>query len=164
MTRKSTIARKLMTHKLDSESAIRRLAIVGAGLAGLTVARKLAAAGAEVTLFEKNPDPGGRMMSSRLGHPSATTADIGAQYFTIRNPAFREFLTGQAGTHCWGRWEGRFRYQAADNGWEMMRPAERYVGIPCMSAIALALSSGLDVQTGVCIRNLERSGNERWQL
>ncbi|MGM0569136.1 NAD(P)/FAD-dependent oxidoreductase [Marinobacter sp.] len=148
----------------DSQTVIRRLAIVGSGLAGLTAARKLAAAGVDVTLFEKSRGPGGRMASKRLSKPADSSADIGAQYFTIRNPAFRQFLTDHAGTGCWGTWGGRFRYQGADNGWQSMRPAERYVGIPRMSAITRSLSSGLAVRAGVRIASLDRDGDDLWRL
>lgn len=153
-----------MIHTQDTQDVIRRLAIVGSGLAGLTAARKLVAAGVDVTLFEKSRGPGGRMASKRLSDPADSSADIGAQYFTIRNPAFLDFLTEHAGTGCWGQWDGRFRYQGADNGWQNMRPAERYVGIPRMSAITRALSAGLDVRTGVRIACLERDTDELWQL
>jgi predicted NAD/FAD-dependent oxidoreductase len=148
----------------DPQVVIRRLAIVGSGLAGLTAARKLVAAGVEVTLFEKSRGPGGRMASKRLSEPADGSADIGAQYFTVRNPAFREFLTEHASTECWGLWDGRFRYQGADNGWQKMRPAERYVGIPRMSAITRSLSDGLDVRAGVRIASLGRRDDKTWCL
>ena len=148
----------------DSQAVIRRLAIVGSGLAGLTAARKLVASGVEVTLFEKSRGPGGRMASKRLTEPTDSSADIGAQYFTIRNPAFHQFLTDHTGTGNWGLWEGRFRYQGADNGWQRVRPAERYVGIPRMSAITRALAAGLDVMSGVRIAGLDLDSNDRWTL
>ena len=37
-----------------------KIAVVGAGMAGLTATQKLLAGGAEVTLFEKSQGPGGR--------------------------------------------------------------------------------------------------------
>jgi hypothetical protein len=44
-----------------------RVAVVGAGLAGLTTALKLSKAGFAVTLFEKNADIGGNISSQRNG-------------------------------------------------------------------------------------------------
>ncbi len=164
MTENSTTAGSIIIPSQNAIKVIGRLAVVGAGLAGLTVAHKLAAAGVEVTLFEKERGPGGRMASERLGGTSQGAIDTGAQYFTIRNPAFREFLIRQAGTDCWGLWHGRFRYQNTDRRWEMMRPAERYVGIPQMSAITCALSRGLSVRSGVRIQGLWRSDNGCWAL
>ena len=66
MTENSTTAGTIIIPARDAIKVIRRLAVVGAGLAGLTVAHKLAAAGVEVTLFEKGRGPGGRMASTRL--------------------------------------------------------------------------------------------------
>ncbi|MFW5825751.1 MAG: NAD(P)/FAD-dependent oxidoreductase, partial [Marinobacter sp.] len=153
-----------MFHTQNSQTVIRKVAIVGSGLAGLTAARLLAASGTRVTLFEKSRGPGGRMASKRLQGPPASSVDIGAQYFTIRNPAFRDFLTNHAGKECWGSWAGRFRFQDADNAWQDLRPAERYVGIPRMSAITRALSSGLDVRSEIRIAELEREPGGQWRL
>lgn len=153
-----------MFQTLNSQPVIRRLAIVGSGLAGLTAAHRLSAAGTEVTLFEKSRGPGGRMASKRLSEPSDTSVDIGAQYFTIRNPAFRDFLATRAGPSCWGRWDGRLRFQGADNVWQNMRRADRYVGIPRMSAITRALSEGLEVRAGVRIARMHRDAGDQWQL
>src|SRR5690554_5782229 len=164
MTENSTRGRSTIIASQNAITVIGRLAVVGAGLAGPTVAHKLRAAGVEVTLFEKARGPGGRMASTRVGSKSQSAIDIGAQYFTNRNPAFREFLTRQAGTDCWGPWHGRFRYQNTDKQWEMMRPAERYVGIPRMSAITRTLSGGLSVHNGVQVDGLWRSDNGCWVL
>ena len=164
MTENSTTAGTIIIPSRDAIKVIRRLAVVGAGLAGLTVAHKLAAAGVEVTLFEKGRGPGGRMASTRLESTSLGAVDIGAQYFTVRNPAFRDFLVRQAGKDCWGLWHGRFQYQNTDGQWEMMRPAERYVGIPRMSAITRALARGLSLRNSVQIEGLWRSDNGCWAL
>ncbi len=61
------------------------IAIIGAGIAGITAARTLAKAGHHVQVFEKSRGPGGRMSTreSNFG-----TFDHGAQYFTVRDPRF----------------------------------------------------------------------------
>lgn len=143
---------------------LRRVAIVGSGLAGLVAAREMLAAGVNATLFEKSRGPGGRMAARRLPDPAIGSADIGAQYFTVRNPAFRQFLGQYAGEACWGEWQGRFRYQDDEGTWQDMRPAHRYVGIPRMSAITRAISQGLDLREGVRIAKLQRDDRELWQL
>ena len=67
----------------------RRIAIVGAGMAGVTCARTLAQAGHHVTLFEKSTGVSGRMATreSPFG-----TFDHGAQYFTVRDARFASAL------------------------------------------------------------------------
>jgi renalase len=65
------------------------IAIIGAGLAGITAARTLMQAGHRVTLFEKSRGFGGRM-STR--HTEFGSFDHGAQYFTVRDERFRELM------------------------------------------------------------------------
>jgi predicted NAD/FAD-dependent oxidoreductase len=43
------------------------IAVVGAGIAGLLLARELKARGAEVVVFEKSRGLGGRMATKRVG-------------------------------------------------------------------------------------------------
>jgi hypothetical protein len=62
-----------------------RIAIIGAGMAGVSAGRLLADRGHEVTLLEKSRGYGGRCATRRWeGH----VVDHGAQYFTIRHPDF----------------------------------------------------------------------------
>jgi phytoene dehydrogenase-like protein len=62
----------------------RRILVVGAGLAGLSCARTLHAAGHEVAVFESSSRPGGRMASDRV---CGFTLDRG---FQVLNTAYRE--------------------------------------------------------------------------
>lgn len=64
-----------------------RIAIIGAGIAGLTVATELQAAGHAVTLFEKSRGPGGRCATRRS---AAGPFDHGAPQFSATTAAFRE--------------------------------------------------------------------------
>jgi renalase len=59
--------------------------VVGAGLAGLTAARELVAAGLRVLVLEKSRGIGGRMATRRVGE---AVCDHGAQFFTVRTGAF----------------------------------------------------------------------------
>ena len=79
-------------------------AVIGAGIAGLSCARALAASGVHVTVFDKSRGSGGRM-STRRGEGWA--CDHGAQYFTARDPLFQaELARWQAAgvaARCWIR-------------------------------------------------------------
>jgi len=62
-----------------------RIAIIGAGMAGVSAGRLLADRGHTVTLLEKSRGCGGRCATKRWeGH----IVDHGAQYFTMRHPDF----------------------------------------------------------------------------
>ncbi|MEO7241820.1 MAG: FAD-dependent oxidoreductase [Variovorax sp.] len=73
----------------DTPKTLQHFAIVGAGIAGIACARTLQRAGHRVTVFERDPTPGGRMASERTPFGRF---DSGAQYFTVRDPRFAEAL------------------------------------------------------------------------
>ncbi|MEP1215986.1 MAG: FAD-dependent oxidoreductase [Marinobacter sp.] len=149
-----------MFNQTDQMPVIRRVAIVGSGLAGLSASLLLRDENLAVTVFEKSRGPGGRMAAKRVPGGSA---DIGAQYFTARNPAFFRFLARHAGEACFGPWEGRFGYQSPGGEWESFPDEKRYVGIPRMTAITRGLSSTLDLRVETRIERLVGEGRE-WTL
>ena len=62
-----------------------RVAIVGAGLAGLACADQLVAGGHQVSLFDKGRGPGGRMSTRRM--EDGWAFDHGAPWFAAHDPA-----------------------------------------------------------------------------
>ena len=66
-----------------------RIAIIGAGMAGLSCARQLEATGHRVSLFDKGRAPGGRMAVRRVDTALGEASfDHGAQYLTARDSEF----------------------------------------------------------------------------
>lgn len=129
---------------------MQRIAIVGAGLAGLACAQALRARGLGVSLFDKGRKPGGRM-SSRTGEsPAGPVAfDHGAQYMTGRDPAFIAELA---------------RWQAAGlvASWPAAGP-DAWVGVPGMNAPLLALARDLPIRWETRVDALVREG-AGWRL
>lgn len=113
-----------------------RVAIVGAGLAGLSCARALADAGVAVTMYDKGRHHGGRLASrDRDEH----VFDYGAQYFTARDEAFINFLAPLIDRGKVARWSGRFaRLQNGEMTSDQSTHA-RYVGVPVMRSLADAM-------------------------
>jgi renalase len=72
-----------------SKTSPQRIAIIGAGMAGITAARTLTQAGHHVTVFEKSTGLSGRMSTRRSEFGSF---DHGAQYFTVRDERFRTMM------------------------------------------------------------------------
>ncbi|MFZ0216487.1 MAG: phytoene desaturase family protein [Candidatus Dormiibacterota bacterium] len=70
----------------------RRVAVVGAGLGGLAIAIRLLAAGFEVTVLEREPEPGGRAAQIR---ERGYTFDVGPSLITM--PELLHDLFGIAG-------------------------------------------------------------------
>lgn len=113
------------------------IAIVGAGLAGLACAQRLAAVGTAVTVFEKSRGVGGRCATRRS---DAGPFHHGAPSFAARSAPFRAELA---------------RWQAA--GWVRPGPAPgSWVGWPTMNALARQCAAGLRVVTEATVRAVER--------
>lgn len=144
-------------------SSIRRIAVIGSGMAGLTSARLLQQRGHEVVVFEKSRGPGGRLAAKRVPGNPDLSVDMGAQYFTVRSSAFREFLAQNAGDQAFAEWPGRLRFQREDGVLEPFPEDQRYVGTPRMTAITRALSEGVSIRANVRIEQLARDA-ECWQV
>lgn len=129
-----------------------KIAIIGAGLAGLTAAGTLSASGHYVVLFDKARGPGGRM-STRRAETARGMAffDHGAQYFTARDPAF------VAEVAQWEAAGAAARWPAAG--------ADAWVGTPGMNAIIKALAADHAVQWNSRIESIApESEGEGWAL
>lgn len=129
---------------------MKHVAIIGAGMAGLSCADALKHAGIHVSLFEKGRGPGGRMSSRRIETPLGSAVfDFGAQYFTARDDAF----AAQVRT-----WEA--------NGvvarWPEARP-DAYVGVPTMNTILRHTTEGHNVSFNSLVKGLKRHG-DKWLL
>ncbi|MCM0611975.1 FAD-dependent oxidoreductase [Marinobacter sediminum] len=139
---------------------IRRIAIVGSGLSGLTAGIILQEQGHDVSVFEKSRGPGGRLAAKRV---SGGSADIGAQYFTARNPDFLPFLRKYAGEESFETWQGRFGFRDSSGEWSSFPEEPRYVGTPRMTAITRALSAHVNVVAETRVGKMTRNDSE-WAL
>lgn len=137
-----------------------RVAIVGAGLAGLTAARHLTERGGTVTVFEKSAGFGGRLATRRLD--SGAAFDHGAQYFTVSDPGFAALVDHCISLGVAGEWTGAI-VKLTRGVVEATEPRPRYVGVPGMSALGRHLAQSLDVRQKVRIVAAERRA-DRWTL
>ena len=127
-----------------------RIAIVGAGMAGMSCGQRLSRLGHEVRLFDKGRGPGGRMATRRMEDGGTTLHfDHGAQYFTARDPRFVEQVAHWETAGVVARWAA-----AGEDAW---------VGTPAMNAPLKAMAGELGVQFGTRIEQLVRDG-ESWQI
>jgi len=140
---------------------IRSLAVIGSGLAGLTVAHHARASGIDVTVFEKSRGPGGRLSSKRVD--PGDTVDMGAQFFTVRNPRFRTFLEQAVGAAHYDVWNAHLLYESSPGVDEPFHEQTRYVGTPRMTAISRALAAPLDVVAASRVTKVWRE-EKGWML
>ncbi|WP_394781365.1 NAD(P)/FAD-dependent oxidoreductase [Undibacterium sp.] len=136
------------------------IAIVGAGISGLTCARQLQAQGHHVTVYEKSHGVSGRMSTrqTELGG-----FDHGAQYFTATSERFKKESADWRKVGWIAPWEGKLASldggisKAAGNG------SKRFVPVPGMSSLGKHLAHGLDVRLEQQVMGMEIMGKQ-WLL
>ena len=135
---------------MSRADAAKRVAIVGAGISGLSCATELQAAGYDVTLFDKGRGPGGRMSSRRFSTPlGEAIADHGAQYFTARDPAFVTQVQEWESAGIVAPWP-----DISEDVW---------VGVPTMNQIVRHMATTLNVHWNVRITTASQTHNG-WTL
>ncbi len=152
--------------------AAHHIAIVGAGMAGITAARTLAQAGHQVMVFDKSLGVGGRMATRRSPFGGF---DHGAQYFTVRDPRMALALqtVPDSLTHC-RPWSANAVRVLDPSGRvvEAARPGPEahWVGVPGMSALvkhwAQPLADADQVRLGHTAQSLQADPRKasRWSL
>ncbi len=121
--------------------------IVGAGIAGLLLARRLKSEGCEVVVLEKSRGFGGRMATKRVG---PAVFDQGAQYFTARDPVFSALVAEWCAKGWAAPWNAGGHH--------------RFVGTPSMTAIPKGLASGLKVLREHKVTAARRHDCGCWEL
>lgn len=127
-----------------------KVAIIGAGIAGLSCARTLRRAGHFVEVFEQDRNIGGRIATTRIG---GDTFDHGAQYLFGHSPEFQSYLSEASDLGYASRWTPR----TAANGHQGAGQTDPWiVGKPGMSSVVRPLAESVRVTTGNRVQALER--------
>jgi renalase len=155
---------RITSDHIEIGSFFMHIAIIGAGLAGLTCAHHLQERGHSVVVYEKNGGVGGRMgtRQTELGG-----FDHGAQYFTASSERFKKAVAAWRKSGLVLPWEGKL--VTLDKG--SVKPAarsntgakQRLVAVPGMAALGEQLAHGVDVRTEQTIRRIEPYGKQ-WLL
>jgi predicted NAD/FAD-dependent oxidoreductase len=120
-----------------------RIAIIGAGMAGVSAGRLLADCGHRVTLLEKSRGCGGRCATKRWeGH----VVDHGAQYFTMRHPDFSAAVRQTCGEAL-----SRISASVLDEQGEPLPDTGRYYHREGNSRLVRRMADGLAVRTETTI-------------
>ena len=147
----------------------KKIAVIGAGIAGIACARTLMQAGHQVTVFEKSRGAGGRM-STR--HTEFGGFDHGTQYFTVRDARFQKALatSGQL-VRPWSANTVRILDELGRVVASSLPPKEaHWVATPGMNALVrhwaqpLLHGGRLHVETQVQRIEADRVSAKRWQL
>jgi renalase len=144
----------------DHSANVSTVAIVGAGMAGLSCATRLQALGFHVQVFEKSCGPSGRM-STR--HVDGWSVDHGAQYFTAREPIFSEELSSWINAGVVAAWNPRLKI-FENNQWQDSPSKEnRFVGTPAMNSVGKYLAKNLSIQFNQTINKITHQSG-KWLL
>lgn len=138
-----------------------KIAIIGAGMTGASAAAWLAAAGAEVEVFDKGRAIGGRMSSKRLDN--AYYLDMGAQYFTARDPEFLAVVAHWQRTSTVQPWH--FTPYVYNEKLHLSADEEqRFVGVPSMQQPVKQLLADISVTPSCRISQLFQDQQGFWHL
>lgn len=141
----------------------KKIAIVGAGFAGMTAARELQK-NHDVTVFEKARGVSGRL-ATRYAEP--WQFDHGAQHIFAKSDAFVAFVEDLKKQGCVDLWSARFA-EIKDN--QVQRVAQwgdgklrHYVGVPGMNAMVQHLAQDCHVRLNTRIQHLSYQ-DQQWHL
>jgi hypothetical protein len=141
---------------------IHSIAIIGAGLAGISCAVALGKAFRNVTVFEQKNHPGGRMASRQTGE---FQFDSGAQYFTVRSEAFQQQVREWQDQWLVDEWQAWL--VDLENGEALSHEdgATRYIGRPLMHSFIQDMADLCDVRYDTQIKKIRFDKKEsRWEL
>lgn len=146
-----------------------KIGIVGAGISGLVAGRKLALAGHDVTVIEKNRELGGKLASTEFG---GVTADYGYSHFEVSDPAFARFVDELREEGLVSSWAQDFalhdgtQYHAVNPN---VQASNWFAAPDGMNAIVRSLARWVDVKSaekvgGMTFIGSDRSRKRAWML
>jgi photolyase PhrII len=135
----------------------RRIAIIGAGIAGTAAAQTLRSHGLDVEIFEKSRGPGGRTATRYLNDNEQITFDHGAQYFTARDERFRRLVSSWQADGLVAEWKPDIGVY--EDGELTAKPSEttRWVGTPKMNQMAKHLAENVEVHYQTTVTEIDSS-------
>lgn len=138
-----------------------RVAVVGAGMAGLSAARVLEDQGHEVVVVDKGRGAGGRMSTRRQ---DGWRFDHGAQYFTARDPRFLRHVMAWRDRGLVESWPARVGVIENGGARGLSGETERFVPVPGMNAVCREMAAELqDYRSGWRLGIAMREG-AAWRL
>jgi len=143
------------------------VAIIGAGLAGLTCGQQLQQAGYSVVVVEKSRGVGGRVATRRLQN---TYADHGVRYLELQGTLSQqliEVLDKRGIVQSWTDTIYELKSAEAESGHTLHpHPAKRtrYLAPAGMTAVAKFLASGLDIWLGQRVQAIASTPEQSWFL
>ncbi len=137
------------------------VAIIGAGLAGLTCGTALKGLGPNVRIFEKSIFPGGRLNHFRVGEYEFNN---GVQYFTVSNSLFQSIVSAWQADGIVRPWDGWIVELQKGQISNSDMTTQRFVGYPRMQIVTEKLAGNCDVRHSSNICEMEKQNDGGWRL
>ncbi|MEG4168685.1 MULTISPECIES: FAD-dependent oxidoreductase [unclassified Microcoleus] len=135
------------------------VAVIGAGMAGLSCAQRLRQAGYSVAVVEKSRGAGGRVATRRV---QGTRADHGVRYLEPQGDAVQGLIEVLVDRHILKLW--------TDTVWEFRQgklsaiASSCYVAPAGMNAIGKYLAEGVEIWFGRRVQAISTTDNQMWHL
>ncbi|MEG4090632.1 FAD-dependent oxidoreductase [Microcoleus sp. Pol12B4] len=135
------------------------VAVIGAGMAGLSCAQRLRQAGYSVAVVEKSRGAGGRVATRRV---QGSRADHGARYLEPQGDAVQGLIEALVDRHILKLW--------TDCVWQLRQgklsaiPSSCYVAPAGMNAVGKYLAEGLEIWFGRRVKAISRTDSQMWHL
>lgn len=143
------------------------VAIIGAGIAGLSCAQQLHQAGYRVVIVEKSRGVGGRLATRRL---QDTCADHGVRYLEPQGKLLQPLITTLLQRGILQAWTDTiYELKSVEPGSELtIEPHSsditRYVAAAGMTAVAKFLASDLEIWLNRRVENITPTNEQTWHL
>ena len=136
-----------------------RVAVVGAGMAGLFAARTLHDHGLNVTVFDKSRGVGGRMSNRRVDE--SLSFDHGAQYFTARDKRFKRYVDSWKNDGVVANWNARIvELGSSGKVAKTKTGTDRFVAVGGMNQIGKHVAKDLRLELGNAVTSIQRDENQ----
>ena len=126
----------------------KKIAIIGAGMTGVSCLKSLISTGATIDVFEKSRGAGGRMATRRM--ENGISADHGAQYFTARSDDFRNAVNS-------------WKSAGLIEHWNANNTENCFVGTPAMNSPLKHEMLSANLHTSTRVDRVEKAG-EKWTV
>jgi len=153
-----------MQYQFKRKAAMKKIAVLGAGLTGAAAAITLMRAGYQVTVFDKGRAAGGRMSSKRT---EQGYLDMGAQYFTARSELFKQQVKLWLDAGQVELWPCTTALLCDDDGVLSLNTSSdeqaRFIGVPSMQSPVRALLENVPLVSSCRVQQLNYQQG-RWTL
>jgi predicted NAD/FAD-dependent oxidoreductase len=134
------------------------IAIIGAGLAGLTCARQLQKKGYKTIILDKSRGVGGRVATRRINN---IPVDHGLPFLEIQGKQTEKLIQKLCQNDILQPWTGKI-YDF--NSQKYLPPADRYIALQGMTAIAKYLATDVEIQKQSRVTAIDPTPAQTWEL